>query len=240
MVCFNTKFFVLFIIAIVIASFYYDYKRHLEIKAVHEGYQDIISKKCPPCQCANSQPEIDNGNVNTAYNPQQIDVNINEINQMPPIGMPMPPRMPHHGMPPVVPVRNIARQYDMANMYDPLVQPGHRESLNVLGPDLLIPQYVGRSYDTPSLKGVAVAIEGDPTIKANVVEIIGRERYSAGSGQWTYYGLIKTNSGITKATAHRKDNGRGEIYDGDELVIDVYGDKVFKFKENKHNMMDRD
>lgn len=122
---------------------------------------------------------------------------------------------------------------DYRAIYDPLAPPTRRSPRHTYPPQSDIPLFdiPTRGYpDNYHYVGNLVRNKGEKFVK-----LYGRETYP-GSNRWEYYGITTDHSGTESKISIETTNNK-EIYDGDEINIEMLGLEAgtFKFYENEYD-----
>lgn len=137
--------------------------------------------------------------------------------------------------------------YDRKTTFDPLVEPSRRPPRHVILPIVGNPyfNYPTRGFtDTYSLQGYLIKEEHHKheeetkgKIRENqILKLFGREKYP-NSIEYEYYVIV--NTGFDDKIKYFLENQRKELYDGDNVYIDIlqskYKVKILKDKTLEYN-----
>jgi hypothetical protein len=138
----------------------------------------------------------------------------------------------------ILPPRDVLKDMDYKVMGDPLTEATRRPPRHVIGPVINSPyfNYPTRGYtDSYSLKGYLID-ETATDNKDKFIKLFGREKYP-NSTEWEYY--VSINTGIDDNIKYTLDKQRKELWDGDNVYIDLLGKnykaKILKQKTFEYN-----
>lgn len=119
--------------------------------------------------------------------------------------------------------------YDYRVMNDPLKEPTRRPPRDIIGPAVASPwfNYPTRGWpDNYTLQGYLVDNNGSNNDPNKILSLYGRQKYP-GSNEYEYYVSFISDDDRIK---YKLDKYRRELYDDDEVVIDILQYRKYRVK----------